>query len=46
MWEFVRLCRAHPELERLSADDAFRELKGTPWQECFPNSDDPEVEFW
>lgn len=45
MWEFVRLCRAHPELARLSADDAFRKLGRIPWEECFPDSDDPEIEF-
>jgi len=52
MWEFVRLCAAHPKLRGLSATDALRQISavklrdGRPlsW-DCF-DSDDPQAEFF
>jgi hypothetical protein len=54
MWEFVRLCAAHPALRGKSALDAFQQVssirlrdgdRGFPWEESFLDSDDPRMEF-
>jgi hypothetical protein len=50
MWDFVRLMAAHPDLEGRGAEDALVMLNrdgGTraAWDEVFPDSDDPQIEF-
>jgi hypothetical protein len=54
MWEFVRSCKAHPTLSGLSATNALQQINkirlrdgdlGFPWEEGFPDSDDPRMEF-
>ena len=54
MWEFVRLCAAHPALRKRSAPYAFQQVdrvrlrdsdRSFPWEEWFPDSDDPRMEF-
>ena len=45
LFQFVRYLRAYPKLAQLSAAETFEVLSELPWQEVFPDSDDPEIEF-
>lgn len=45
LFEFVRCAKAHPQLEKLTAMEAFERLRALRWRDVFPASDDPETEF-
>src|SRR5208337_3454208 len=45
LFEFVRCVKAYPELEMLTAMEAFDRLQAFPWRDVLPDSDDPETEF-
>jgi hypothetical protein len=46
LFEFVRCARAHPDLAKLNAQEAFNRVrKIIPWGDWFPESDEPELEF-
>ena len=45
LFEFVRLCKAHPELRGLNSDDALGKLNGFDWVRAFRLSEDPLIEF-
>jgi hypothetical protein len=55
MWSFIWLAKSHPDLAGLDADPAAEIIEreaakwiaaeGDLWQDCFPDADDPYIEF-